>query len=169
MRIAHFVTPDCSQDHAGTGRPGTRQGNLGALDGVSRPSRLPAPRSQHIGTERPARKEAAPQGKNTSAAASRVIPMAWAWPAGRDNTTGLLRGSSAGHRGGQPGSCKCEPDKPYRPQLPFIWWPGQSVQLSNAHISAHEARWKQVLDAGGTQGAFSRRRFGKARVVSACR
>ena len=40
VKTAHFVTPDCSQDHAGTGRPGTRRGHMGALDGVSRPSRL---------------------------------------------------------------------------------------------------------------------------------
>ena len=63
MRIAYFVTPECSQDHAGTGRPGTRRGHLGALDGVSRPSRLPAPRSQHIGTQRPARKMQRPGAK----------------------------------------------------------------------------------------------------------
>ena len=104
VRNAHFVTPDCSQDHAGTGRPGTRRGHLGALDGMSRPSRPPAPRSQHIGTERPATKRQRPTAKTRGALSMRVIPLAGAWPTRPDNMTKLPRGSSVGHRDGQAGS-----------------------------------------------------------------
>ena len=146
MRIAHFVTLDCSQDHAGTGRPGTRQGPLGALDGMSRPSRLPAPRSQHIGTERPARNNAAPKSKNTNAPSTRVMQIVGAWPTIPDNMTELPRRSSVGLRGGQPGGCTFHRDRPYRPPHPAIWWPGQSLQPPKTHTPPREAARKQGLE-----------------------
>ena len=97
----------------------------------------PAPRSQHIGTERPARNNAAPKSKNTNAPSTRVMQIVGAWPTIPDNMTELPRGTSVGLRGGQPGGCTFDRDRPYRPPHPAIWWPGQSLQPPKTHPPLH--------------------------------
>ena len=77
------------------------------------------------------------QKKNLSAPSTRVIPMAKAWPTTPDNMTELPRGSSVGHRGGQPGGCTFDRDRPYRPPHPAIWWPGQSLQPPSTITPLH--------------------------------
>ena len=138
-----------------TGRPGTRRGHLGALDGMSRPSRPPAPRSQHIGTERPATKCNEPEQKH-----QRALNASYTNGQGLANQTGQHDGNAPGQLSWAPrwaaGVCVCvcvcvckfEPDRPCRPLHAAIWWPGQSLQpRKDTHTPSREASRKQGLEA----------------------